>query len=133
MNKLHAPFSISSRLAAALRIGEATISIDYGNCTSDGRMAWDIWIDLPSGEFHIDDMRSGVGRADLQDAFVNLLGFLTAAAESYDYRQRTGRTGENEDLFVPEIVEWASANANELSILACEIEEAETPLIEEAN
>lgn len=121
---LHPPFEISARLMPALRIGGATLSLGPGDWTSEGRMAWECWIDLPDGTEHeIADFRSGVGRADLQDAFANLLGFLAAAAESYDYRQRTGRSGENEDLFAPVIVEWASANSDEISDLAYNIEE----------
>lgn len=58
-----------------------------------------------------------------QEMLATLLTFLGAAAESYSYRQRTGRNGENEDLFPAPVVEWAYQNSDELSMLAMELEE----------
>lgn len=122
--QLKPPFAISSRLMPAVRVGNAWISLDLGSITRDGRTRYKVWIDLPDGsEYEIDDLRSGVGRGSVQDGMASLLGFLSAAAESYDYRQRTGRAGENEDLFALAIVEWASANSDEISLLQLEIEE----------
>lgn len=121
---LREPFEISSRLMPAIKIAGATLSIDYyGTWTREGRMQWDVWIDLPDGsEYQITDMRSGVGGSPLIEAFRSLLSFLSAAAESRNYRERTGREGENEDLFAGPIVDWASANSDEISMVECEIE-----------
>lgn len=122
--KLHAPFEISSRLMPAVRIGGATISLQLGRQDPDGRTRYDVWIDLPNGtEVPATDLRSGCQGGDVQEGFASLLSFLGAAAESYQYRQRTGRTGDNEDLFPPAVVEWAAQYSDELSMLAVEIEE----------
>jgi hypothetical protein len=51
-----------------------------------------------------------------------LCGLLTAAAESYAYRMRTGQDGENEDLFPAPVVEWAYSVSDELTMLAEELE-----------
>lgn len=130
---LHAPFEISARLMPAIRIDGATLSLDYGRTDRAGRIHWDCWIDLPDGSEHeITDLRSGCQGGNLQGGFGALLGFLSAAAESYSYRQRTGRTGENEDLFSPAIVAWADSCSDEISMRACEVDEAEdNTLIEE--
>jgi hypothetical protein len=45
------------------------------------------------------------------------------AAESRQYRERSGRAGENEDLFPAAVVDWAAAESDEISSLAMEIEE----------
>lgn len=121
--QLHPPFAISSRLMPALHIGDVWLSLSLGAFNHEGRNVFEVWIDFPDEEFHITDLRSGVGGASIQKGFASLLCFLTAAGESYDYRMRTGRPGENETLFEPRIVAWASENSDELSMLEMEIEE----------
>jgi hypothetical protein len=51
----------------------------------------------------------------------SLLSFLGAAAESYRYR---GMEGENADLFEPALTQWASENADEISMAQMDMEEA---------
>jgi hypothetical protein len=122
--KLKAPFEITSRLMAGITVGGATISIGQRPRDAEGRTQYQVWIDLPGGhEFHVDDLRSGCQGGGIQDCMASLLGFLSAAAESYRYRMSTGRTGENEDLFPPEVVEWAYQNSDEITMLALELEE----------
>lgn len=124
--KLHPPFQISSRLMPALRIGDAWLSLNIGPRNNEGRIQYVIWIDLPNGSEHeVNDMRSGCGGGSVQDGFANLLGFLSAAAESRRYREGGHGDGENEDLFVPAVVDWATENDDEISMLRCEIEEQE--------
>ena len=124
---LHPPLIITSRLLPGLKIGDTFISLGYGSRSADNRMVYAVWIDLPDGTEHaIADLRSGCGGGSIQDGLANLLGFLGAAAESRQYRERTGREGENEHLFAPAIVEWASENSDEISMLACELEEGES-------
>jgi hypothetical protein len=56
----------------------------------------------------------------------NLLGFLSAAGESFNHAERKGldgMEGENSDLFPREITEWASNNCDELTMAEMEIEE----------
>lgn len=129
---LHEPVIITSRLMAGLRLEDgAELSIGFGEETLDGRIAYDVWIDLPeaevpadaSREFHVTDMRSGVGRASLQEGLEALLAFLEAAAEAHGYRERTGRPTENEDLFEAPIVAWAAGCADEIGCLRLGLEE----------
>lgn len=128
---LHALLIITPRLMPGLKIGNGFISLGNGPRNSEGRTVYGCFIDLPDGTEHeITDLRSGCGGGSIQDGLANLLGFLGAATESRQYRERTGRDGENESLFDPAIVDWASENSDEISMLACELEE--TPnLVEE--
>lgn len=115
---------------AGLHIGDAFLSMGRSARNKDGRTIYGCFIDLPDFEHEVTDLRSGCQGGDLQEGFASLLSFLGAAAESYSYHMRTGRQGENEDLFPPQIVEWAYQNSDEIAMLGLEIEE--TPnLIEE--
>ena len=115
---LHPPFIISARLLPALKIGESYLSWDGD----------DFFIDAPDFQYVIDDFRPGAG-ADTQECFHAILDFLAAAVESRQYRERTGRTGENEDLFPAHIVDWAVDHSSEIECLTCDLEE--NSLIEE--
>lgn len=89
------------------------------------------FIDLPDGSEHeISDLRSGCQGGTTLEGFASLLSFLGAAGESYGFTQRTGIRGECADLFPPVVTEWAYQNSDEITMLGCEIEESETPLIE---
>lgn len=131
--KLHSPFEISARLLPALRIGKAWIQLEYSRRPgSENRTRYKWTLDLPTKRYFFgDDLQSGNGGGDLQSGFVSLLSFLSACGESYGYRLRTGREGENCDLFPEPVAEWAYQNASEISLLQLEIEKSETPLIEE--
>ncbi len=114
---LQQPFLISSRLLPAFAVDGVTVSLERSGYSHDGRDEFTIYFDCDQWEIEETDLRSGVGGCSTAEAFEFLLSFLTAAAESYDYRERTGRDGENEDLFDPRIVEWASHNSDELLML----------------
>lgn len=118
---LHEPFIIGARLMAALQIGGATVSLTYHGRARDNRRAYLGYIDMPDGSEHVIDDLSGHG--DLQAGFESLLSFLGAAAEAYDYTTRTGRVSDNLTLFAPPVVEWAYQNADEIAMLALELEE----------
>lgn len=120
---LHKPFEISSRLLPALRIGEVTISIESAGVTSDGRARWRYFIDGAGLEHSADDLCSGVGGGSVQSAFESLLSFMSACGESVAYKRRSGQAGENADLFPADVAAWCDENSDELSMLACEIEE----------
>ena len=122
---LKSPFEIGSRLLPALWVGDGWLSLERGGWTEDRRICYRWYVDIPAGEFSGSDLRTGVGGIgdSYQEVFVSLLSFLSAAAESRAYRERTGREGENEDLFPPKVVEWAHQNSDEIGILECEIEE----------
>ena len=126
--QLSAPFFISSRLAPALNVGGAVISYDRGQFI----------IDLPDGSEHaVRDLHpprctvrgiNDTPESMLQCQFGALLSFLGACAESRAYATRTGRTGENADLFPDNVGEWAESCLDEISMLAYEIEETRGPI-----
>jgi hypothetical protein len=128
---LHEPFIISSRLMPAVKVGDATISAEWDGETSDKRAQVRFFIDKPDGPdgpgwtYEANDLHSGVGGATMQGMFACLLSFLQACAESVNYRRRTGRRGENEDLFPPHVAEWASHNSDEMGVLEIELEETD--------
>lgn len=129
--KLQSPIIITPRLMPGLQIGKAFISLGDGPRNAEGRTQYGCFIDLPDGsEYLIDDLRSGCQGGTIQEGLASLLAFLGAAAESYGYRMRTGRMGDNEDLFAAPVVEWAYQNSDEIGML--EIELSEKQLIEPA-
>lgn len=125
------PIIITPRLVPGVKIGDAFIhvmdvSVAPNTKTPLGsRHGCQILIDIPGkGEFEVNDMQSGCGGfKDQHDLLGNLLAFLEAAAESYKFRMRTGQPGENEDLFVLEVVEWAAENADDIGMLRVELED----------
>lgn len=118
---LHPPTMITARLLPGVRVGNAFVSLEP-TCNTDSRGAtkWRWYIDIGNREFQGDDL-SGWGGT--QEMLENLLAFLGAAAESFP-------NGENADLSPAPVVEWAHQNSDELSMLACELEETKN-LIEE--
>jgi hypothetical protein len=127
---LNKPFEISSRLLPALRIADATISLERAGRTSDGRDRFRYYIDTPAFEHVGDDLNSGVGGCSTQEAFGSLLSFLGACGESVAYARRTGRDSDNADLFPPEVAEWCDQNSDDISMLACELEESPELIID---
>lgn len=127
--KLYPPFIITPRLAPGLSVGDAFISFESGRFV----------IDLPDGsEYVVTDFRFPASRIAgetdedrLAKGFAAILSFLSACAESRAYAARTGRTGENADLWPENVGEWAESCSDELDMLRLEIEESETSLIED--
>lgn len=119
------PCIITSRLMPGVAIGGARISIGWSKRPGgEGRARAEYWIDLPDGtEHHGDDLQSGVGGGNLREMLVSLLSFLGACGESVNYGQRTGRDGENANLFPPPVAQWADENSDELACVGCDIEE----------
>ena len=128
--KLDHPFEISARLLPAVRVGNSFVSIEFAGETSDGRSRYRYHIDTPEWEFTGADLKSGVGGGSLESGTENLLSFLSACGESVAYSMRTGRESENADLFPPHVAQWCYQHSDELSMLQCEISEAENNLIE---
>lgn len=109
---------------AGVQIGKAFISLGDGPRNGEGRTQYGCFIDMPDGsEYPVTDLRSGCQGGSVQEGLASLLAFLGAAAESYAYRIRTGRMGDNEDLFAAPVVEWAYQNSDEIGMLAYELEE----------
>jgi hypothetical protein len=126
---IHAPFLITPRLMAGVRVGGAFISIGGGPRNSENRTRYGVFIDLPEGkEFEITDLRSGCGGGDLKSGMESLLSFLGAAAESFRYRGALWENVEADDnanLFPREVTEWAYQNGDEISMLEIEIQESD--------
>lgn len=114
---MKAPFCISARLMPALKIGGAWLSL------SAYPLAFHL--DLPNGDtFDIAEYHPGTAAVTLRTMFTDMLNFMSAAGESRQYRLRTGRNGENEELFEPKMVDWIADNMDEISSLAAELEVA---------
>ena len=129
--KLSPPFIIGPRLLPALRIGDALVSIERDGETQDIRDRFRYFIDLPDGTEHTDnDLCSGVGGSTFTEAFVSLLSFLSASAESYRPDARDPRNNRSAGLFAEPVEEWAAQHSDELSALAFDLESADE-LIEE--
>ena len=125
---LHAPFVITPRLCAGLQIGDGWLSLmsayqgPVESCLG-ARTTATLIIDLPGGiEYICDDLYSGCGGfGGYVSIFESFLSFLEAAVESYEFEQRTGRKGENTDLFPPHVVEWACDNKSDIGVSRSEM------------
>lgn len=109
-----------------LKIGEGIISLGYSKVTDEGRMLYDVKIDLPDSEWDVNDMKSGCQGGNLQEGFASLLCFLGAAAESYRYRGCDWDLVSQDDnaaMFPRSVVEWAYQHSDEISILEQEVNE----------
>lgn len=126
---LKPPFIITARLMAGVKVGGGYISIGQGERNSEGRTQYGVYIDLPDGSEHeIDDLKSGCGGGGVQDGMAALLSFLSAAAESYSFRDCNWDNNSEDDnalLFPRPVVEWAYQNSDEIAML--EVEISETP------
>lgn len=82
------------------------------------RITTDAW------EFVGNDIRSGCSAdVDVADAARCLFSFLSACAESRQYRDRGWGPGENADLFPEHVGQWAERNDDEISLLSMDPEE----------
>ena len=89
--------------------------------------------DGKSIEYDADDIQSGCNYG-LHNGLSTLLTFMSACGESYDYAVRNKiaiQDTENGDLFTIDVAEWCYQNSDELSMLACEIEENPNCILEE--
>jgi hypothetical protein len=132
---IHPPLCITSRLLPGVRIGDAWISIEYADWPGeDGRQRYTWYIEngSQSGEsYESDDLQSGAGGGTLQEGLESLLGFLGAFASAIAFREREGKEAENADLFPADLAEWAVENADEITMLECELLENPGELIVE--
>ena len=129
--KLYYPIEIAPNLCPGVRLGSHWLTVDYDGITEDRRTRYR-WECIGNGGPWVgNDLCSGVGGGDLQAGLVNLLSFLSAAIESNAYRRRTGYGGENADLFPADMLDALEDLSDEISTLALDLEESETPYIEE--
>lgn len=131
--KLSPPFLISSRLLPAVRIGDATVQLEFSSRPGrEGRARYRWTIDFDNGEtFSDDDLQSGCGGGTIAEGFSSLLSFLSACGESHRYREATGRGGDNADLFPAPVAQWAAENEDDLALLSCELDENPEAYFEE--
>ena len=112
---LHEPFFINSQLLPSIKVGDGTLSLASVDWSpEDGylktkRMSFGFSLSTPEFVYFDDQLNSGLGGCGMVEAFETFLSFLEAAVESYQHETRTGREGENTDLFPLHVVEWAAA------------------------
>jgi hypothetical protein len=131
------PAIITPRLLAGVQIDNAFISIDYSAREGrEGRTRYQFHIDIADDEngqrveHSDDDLQSGCQGGSLREGLESLLSFLSACGESVNHATRTGRAGENADLFPPAIAEWAAQHSDEIAIAALEVEETPDCILE---
>lgn len=114
--KLHPPFIITARLLPGLRLGDAWLGLTGIEPSDENRDCATFALDFADGSTYTDSsMRSGCGGfKGPVSAFNTFLSFLLAAVESLEYEQRTGRAGDNADLFPRHVVEWALDNKSDI-------------------
>lgn len=120
------------RYSKSLAISDAEgiqgyLRVRYLEYSSEGRPVYHYRIEDAAGQ-PLDegsDLRGGVGdEVNAVKAMATLLGFLGAAAESYEHDMRTGREGENTGLFSERAVEWAYQMSEALEVAAMEMDAA---------
>lgn len=117
---LKAPVFITSRLCAGIEIDGMTISVEPTGTARQGKPDWIIHFDGPDWS----ESESGLaGWGDSTEMLTTALSFLGACAESIAYSERTGRSGENSDLFTPRVAAWASKYSDEIAMMQLWIEE----------
>lgn len=115
------PLIITPRLMAGVAVPGGSLSVEpSGDHDRMGKPQWFYAIDVDGWSEKGADL---YGWGDHREMVGTLLSFLSAAAESYNYRMRTGRPSENEDLFPARVVEWAHQHSDELSTIQFEIED----------
>lgn len=119
---LRDPIIITPRLLPGVKIGNTFISLERDGETRDNRDRFRWSIDLDGKEYSGNDLKSGCGGCSMLEAFRSLVSFLSAAVESYSYKQRTGREGENIDLFPLPVVEWAYQHSSEIESLSLDLD-----------
>lgn len=122
METLSPPVFISSRLAAAVDVAGATVSVEpTGRADRHGKPEWKWYLDVDGAEHSGAELWGWGGSAEM---LKTLLAFMGACGESVNYRARTGRGGDNADLFPPAVAEWCAAHDDELSAVGFELAES---------
>lgn len=99
----------------------------YGVLPS-GRHLFQWVIDLGKKSFTASNFKSGCQGCSLQEAFENLLVFLSAFADANRPNHRY--TSANSDLFPKQLGKWAYLNSEEIAMYVLELKETKG-LIEE--
>ena len=106
-------------------IGDATVTVEYAGKEfesfreDDYRRRYSYSIVTSEWRYDGNDIHSGVGAAiDVEDAARVLFSFLSACAESRDYRDSNGSGGENAELFPEHVGQWAQDNSDDITMLS---------------
>lgn len=129
---LNSPFIISARLAPAVKVGDATISLIERTPGREQRIRCHFAIDTPEFEYVDANTQTGnVRTPSIESMFENFLGFLEAAAESGRYHPEAewSDPDSNASLFPPHVVKWAIDNEYGISELLVILGEATEDLI----
>ena len=119
---LYPPVFISSRLTAAVTVAGATVSVEpTGDCDRHGKPEWRWYLDLPDGAEHSGAELWGWGGS--AGMLETLLAFMGACGESVNYQERTGRGGDNAELFPAAVAEWCAAHEDEISSVGFDVAE----------
>ncbi len=128
--KLAQPFFISARLLPAIKIDDATISLECIGVKRD-RLAYRWYVDLDNGrEWSGCDLGAGArvqgdtDNSELQAMFGTLCAFMGACGEGVKYALSTGRESENVTLFPEGLRDWCADHADELGMMQFELEES---------
>lgn len=111
----------------SIDIGDGVILLEAVDTDRDGRTVYGYTIrhDGLTPLYQARDIKSGCHGGTESEGLASLLSFLSAAVESRRYRESTGREGENESLFPPEVVDWACQWDSEIQCAAIELEEGD--------
>lgn len=121
---LHPPFFISARLAPAIRIGNATLSLvgtAPGTGEHQGRLQAHFVLDTLEFEYEEKKLYSGVGGVrSTVELFETFLGFMEACADGMGHRHGEEK-GENADLFPLHVAEWCADYSDVISMARLDI------------
>ena len=119
---LYPPVFISCRLAAAVTVAGATVSVEpTGGADRHGKPEWRWYVDNADGAEHTGAELWGWGGSAAM--LETLLAFMAACGESVNYRERTGRGGDNAELFPAAVAEWCAAHEDEISSVGFDVAE----------
>lgn len=122
MAEVPSPMFISSRLMAAIKIGDHSVChIEAaGPAGYEDRITYKWLIEHEGVVLGEAADITCVGDVDYRQAMSTLLTFLEAAAEAVAY----GPDSDNIDLFPETVMEWAAENDTDIQVAHLDLEEA---------
>ena len=111
---IYPPVFITSRLLPGVKIGDATVSIEYADWSGDnGRIRYTWWIDdAVEDNYTCDDLQCAPG-STLQEGLSALLSFLGEFAEAIIIKRINGIKCTYPDFFPADLAHWAAKNSYE--------------------
>ena len=122
------PCMITSRLLPGIKVGDATLSIEYSDCDKYGRKEFSWFVDVPGvGDFEGASL-SGMG--GLQSALGDLCYFLGHAGDWFNSMVKDPE--DEKPLFPPALCEWAGENVDALEMVRMDLEEGDKLIQEDS-